>query len=123
MCWSLPRGNGLKSLRAGWYFGEADRNLRREAPPAAFKTFHRFLQQVKVRVISPPTEEVISSYEGLIDPKDLPVLAAAVVSQADFLLTLDRKHFLSSELVSKVKKPRIFSPADFLRDFYLKGKI
>ena len=102
---------------------EADRNLRRKAPPVALKAFRRFLQQVKVRVVLTPSDETMRAYEGMVDPKDLPVLAAAVESKVDFFLTLDRRHFLSSGLEERIKKPHILGPADFLRNIYLKGKI
>jgi predicted nucleic acid-binding protein len=119
----LGRRKRIESAASKLVLREADRNLRRKAPPAVLKAFHRFLQQVKVRVVLTPTEETMKPYEGLVDPKDVPVLAASIASQADFFLTLDRKHFLSTDLAGKIKKPRILGPADFLRDFYLKGKV
>jgi putative PIN family toxin of toxin-antitoxin system len=101
---------------------EADRNLRQKVLPVVLKVFHRFLQKTRIHIVVTPIEKTMELYQDMIDPKDLPVLAAAIVSKADFLLTLDRKHFLSSGLSEKIKKPRILSPSDFLRDFYLKGR-
>ena len=38
----------------------------------------------------------------MIHPKDVPVLAAAVASKATYLITLDRRHFLTKAVSDKV---------------------
>jgi putative PIN family toxin of toxin-antitoxin system len=119
----LARRKRFELMASKLVLREADRNLRRKAPGASLKTFHRFLQQTKIHIVLASPENVTESFEGMVEPKDLPVLVAAVASKADFFLTLDKKHFLSTGLVGKIKKPRILSSADFLRDIYLKGKI
>ncbi len=119
----LARKKRVELIASKLVLREADRNLRRKAPPTAQKAFHRLLQQVKVCVVPAPLEEALRPYEGMIENKDLPALAAAIASKADFLLTLDRMHFLPSGLGLRIKKPRLLGPADFLRDIYLKGKI
>jgi predicted nucleic acid-binding protein len=101
---------------------EADRNLRKKAPASAAKIFRRFLQDVRIRIV-PPTEKTLTAYAQAVESKDVPVLAAAVDSDAAYFLTLDRKHFLSSAIVRSLKKPRIMNPGDFLKEIYLKGKI
>ena len=102
---------------------EADRNLRVKASAKNAKTFRRFLNETRLRIIPPPTEAEISYYEPFIHPKDAPVLAAAVKSKAEFLITLDRRHFLTPRVLSKVDKLKIMIPGDFIRDIYLKGKL
>src|SRR3989338_8136947 len=72
----LARRGRVELVASKLVLREADRNLRRKALPAALKAFHRFLQKVKVRVILAPSEETMKSYEGFVDPKDLPVLVA-----------------------------------------------
>lgn len=120
----LARRKRIEIAASRLVLREADRNLRRKAPAPALKTFHQFLQQVKVRVILLPTdEEIVSPYEAMVHPKDLPVLSSAIASKSDYFLTLDRKHFLSSPLVQKLKKPVILGPANFIQNIYLKGKV
>ncbi len=94
---------------------EADRNLRKKSDPKSCKAFHRYLQQNKIIVVPAPEEKTLNKVESLIHPKDVPVLAAAIESGSDFLLTLDRRHFLTSNLAANVRKPRILTPGDFLR--------
>ena len=102
---------------------EADRNLRKKSSLRVLKSFHRFLQDTKIEVVPPPDEETFETYAELLHPKDLPVLVAAIESHADYLVTLDKKHFFLPALLSKLKKTKIITPADFLRDVYLKGKV
>ena len=102
---------------------EADRNLRKKSSPAKLKAFHRFLQQTKIKIVPPPEEAALKPYEEIIHPKDLPVLGAAVASGADFLITLDRKHFLTAKVTDKLKKIKILTSADFVREIVLKGEL
>lgn len=102
---------------------EADRNLRKKSSAASLKSFHRYLQETKIRVVAFPKEETTQPYEAYTHPKDLPVLGAALEAGTDYLLSLDKKHLLNPRLLSKMKKPKILSPGDFLKSVYLRGKI
>jgi uncharacterized protein len=95
---------------------EAERNLRRKRPPKDLKAFHQFLKHAKLRVIRTPPETVWKRYENVIHPKDVPVLAAAVASKAAYLITLDRRHFLTKTVIEKVPELTILTPGDFLRE-------
>jgi len=95
---------------------EAERNLRRKRPPKDLKAFHQFLKHAKLRVIRTPPETAWKPYEGVIHPKDVPVLAAAVASKATYLITLDRRHFLTKAVTEKVPDLAILTPGDFLRE-------
>lgn len=95
---------------------EAERNLRRKRPPKDLKAFHQFLKHAKLHVISTPPETTWKPYEGVIHPKDVPVLVAAVVSKAAYLITLDRRHFLTKTVIEKVPALTILTPGDFLRE-------
>lgn len=70
-----------------------------------------------------PDDKVTAPYEALTHPKDLPVLGAALTSKADYLIILDKRHFLTKALPSKIKKPAILTPGDFIRQIVLKGKL
>ncbi len=94
---------------------EADRNLRRKTDPKTLKSFHRYLQQVKIYVVPTPEDSALQRYESHIHPKDVPVLAATVESRADYLITLDRKHFFTSQVSFFSKKVKVLTPGDFLK--------
>src|SRR3990167_6769969 len=99
---------------------EADRNLRSKSEKEALKAFRRYLQSAKVRIVPAPDEALFKPYESYLHPKDLPVLAAALVVKSDFLITLDRRHFLTPQVPARVTKIKICTPHDFIRDVYLK---
>ena len=102
---------------------EVERNLRLKSKPENLKAFHRYLQKNKIHAVPFPEDKFLESFEALIHPKDLPVLGAAILSKADYLISLDRRHFLTNSLQSKLKKPVFITPGDFLREVYLKGKL
>ena len=96
---------------------EAERNLRAKGSRAALAAFHRFLRITKPRVVRPLADFMLARYEGVIHPKDVPVLAAAIEAQADYLVTLDRRHFLTTSVTAHAKGMRILIPGDFLHAF------
>jgi len=98
---------------------EADRNLRKKSDPKSCKAFHRYLQQSKIVVVPPPEGRILLRVESHIHPKDVPVLAAAIESGSDFLITLDRRHFMTPKVQTNVQKPRILTPGDFLRAHFI----
>ena len=94
---------------------EAERNLWRKRPQKDLKAFRRFLKHAKLRVMPSPPEAAWTKYEGVIHPKDVPVLAAAVASKAAYLITLDRRHFMTKTVGDAVPGLAILTPGDFLR--------
>ncbi len=101
---------------------EAGRNLRRKRPPKDLKAFHQFLKHAKLRVIRTPPETAWKPYEGVIHPKDVPALAAAVASKAPYLITLDRRHVMTATVRGNVPGVAILTPGDFLRELVRQGK-
>lgn len=51
----------------------------------------------------------------LVPPKDLPVLTAAILSPANTLVTLDRKHFIDDPTVAEKSGLTIVTPGDVLK--------
>ncbi|MBI3322626.1 MAG: PIN domain-containing protein [Candidatus Omnitrophica bacterium] len=94
---------------------EAERNIRKKLPPAALTRFHRWLEDIPFRVVPPPSEDEIRIHRALINEKDAPVLAAAVASGAQVLLTLDQKDFLAHRNRLSALRIRVLSPREFLQ--------
>ncbi len=70
---------------------EAERNLA-EKLPAALPAF-RLIVSRSLRVVADPDPADLASYAGLADPKDLPILAAAVREGCPWLVTFNVRHF------------------------------
>ena len=80
---------------------------------------HRFNQEImpNLNLVKSPGRNEITEYAQLIDRKDAHVLAGAIRSKANILLTLDRKHFKTPTL-KNIKLPvAILSPKEFLHYF------
>lgn len=70
---------------------EAERNLS-EKVPAAVPAF-RELAAACLRVVPDPTADEVLALDGSADPKDLPILAAAVRERCDVLVTFNERDF------------------------------
>ena len=118
----LARRKKLNLIASHLVLLEADRNLRRKTTRKTVKAFHRFLKETKIEVVPPPEDKILKRYESYIHPKDVPVLTAACEAKAQYLITLDRKHFLRDEVLSCAHKIKILTPGDFLH-LYLQMKV
>ena len=111
----LARRRVIRVMASRLVLQEAERNLRRKSHPSSVETFHRFLKNTEMTVIPAPSEAVLGQCEAVIHPKDVPVLAAAIHAQVDYLVTLDRKHFLTMSVRSHARGINILTPGDFLK--------
>lgn len=59
----------------------------------ALPIFNQLLAVIDVEIISDPTPDEIVRWAAIIEAKDAPILAAAVLAAADRLLTLNTKDF------------------------------
>lgn len=71
----------------------------------------------KVEILSNPSKSSLKKVSKIINKEDAPVLLSAL-EHSDFLLTLDRKHFLNSEVIKFGKKYnlQILTPKEFLSE-------
>lgn len=58
--------------------------------------------------------EEIKPYQDLIEKKDAHVVAGAVLTACDFLVTLDKKHLDNLKVKSFISQTKIVSPKEFL---------
>jgi len=96
---------------------EAEKNISRKMGREALLRFYRTLAELKPILEPPPAAEEIAACEPLVGEKDANVLAAALKSGADILLTLDRKHFMTGKVSEAGLKLRIATPGDFLKEW------
>lgn len=102
---------------------EAERNIRSKLPRAALKRFHRFLESIPFHVVPPPPEEEVRTYRAWIHEKDAPILAAAVASRSAYLVTLDRRHFMTQALRQAKLPLKVFTPGEFLKLVLIKSSL
>lgn len=81
----------IKAITSQQVITEVERNLEQKFP-AALVTF-RMLVSRCLQVLPDPSEQEVDALTGLADPKDLPILAAAVKHNCQFHTTYNTKHF------------------------------
>lgn len=77
---------------------------------------HRLLSSKEVRLLANPNEGTIEKFRHVChDPDDAHVLAGAVLSGANVLVSLDKKHILTARVRKFLKPILVKSPKDFWR--------
>jgi len=92
---------------------KAEGNLQ-EKLPRALPEYRRFLAACPLEKAVMPSAAEVTAAKEMIHPKDGPILAAAVSLEVDYLVTLNRKHFLDDPEVAQKSGLRIGTPGDFL---------
>lgn len=89
LCLELPF---LKSATGEYNLSEIERNICRRLP-AILDVYQSCLPKLRLEIVPLPPPEALKPYSGRIADKDAPVLASAVISGADYLVTGDKKDF------------------------------
>jgi len=115
----------LELCRQGWIrvvtsrlvLLEAERNIRAKLKRKALLRFYREIADLDIEIVETPERNEIAAQSRIIHPKDAHVLAAGVKGRVDFLLTLDRKDFMTSKVLHAGLPFRIMTPGDFLQSW------
>jgi len=93
---------------------ETERNVAKKIP-RALPFYRSALSGGFIQVVSdPPLEEVTKHRDIILHEPDVPIVVAAMRAQVDYLVTLNRKHFIEDESVAKKSGLRIGTPGDAL---------
>lgn len=93
----------IKAITSQQVITEVERNLEQKFP-AALVTF-RMLVNRCLQVLTDPTPQEVAALTGLADPKDLPILAAAVKYNCQYLTTLEYPTGLRTHLAEQHFQP------------------
>jgi putative PIN family toxin of toxin-antitoxin system len=94
---------------------EADRNVAGKFPQLVDR-FRQFMHTLAPLMVEDPKLASMEKAAAIVDRKDAPILAAAQNANVDFLITLDKKHFLNPKTRQKVML-KVASPIEFLQCF------
>jgi predicted nucleic acid-binding protein len=90
---------------------EVERNPNRKAPRGLNALWERRDQLGSID----PLPSLIDDVARHVEPKDAPIVAAAVAAQADYLVTYDRRHLLSqAEVIRQHYGVEVIEPAVLL---------
>ena len=95
---------------------EVERNLQKKLPEA-LSYFYQDVTLLDLELITKIKQELIKRYDKVINYQpDALVVAAAFQGQADYLVTLDKKHLLKEEVKQAINFP-IMRPEELLKLF------
>ncbi len=94
---------------------EADRNFSAKLPGLVTQ-FRQFMRNLAPLMVEDPPTRAVERAAALIAQKDAAILAAALEAKVDYLITLDKKHFLKHKVKENIPL-EVCTPADFLRIF------
>jgi len=100
---------------------ESERAIARKAPKA-LSDLRQAILASKTRIVRDPSPEDVSVHPNLVSHAvDIPIVLAAVQAKADYLVTLNRKHFIDDPGVAQQAGLRIGTPGDALS--WIRGQI
>ena len=100
---------GVKLITSKVVLAETERNVRSKLQDYHLERF--FMLVDKMRILKQlPNDKVIKKTQKVIVQKDSVILAESYKSKADFLVTLDRKHFLTDSVAKFLKSQKALTP-------------
>lgn len=96
----------IRALVSEQIITEAERNLEAKVPKAL--PVFRHLVSRCLTVVPDPELGELSSYQGLADPKDLPILVAALREKCDWLVTFNIRDYIPGHPDIRVLRPGEF---------------
>lgn len=94
---------------------EADRNIE-EKLPEMLNEYREFIKLLAPVLVDDPLQNDVAKYLTVINSDDASILASAVISGADFLVTWDRRHFIGKNIHIH-SSLKIVTPGEFLKHF------
>lgn len=117
----LAKRNKLKIVTVVHALAEAEHNIGKKIDVAALQIHYENLLYSKPTIqsligIPKELEKKLILY---VPEKDIPILAGAILSKAEVLITLDKKHFLGNEKLHNTNfNIVIATPGDFLKMYF-----
>ncbi len=100
---------------------ETERTIARKVP-LALGDLRQAILASQPRIVRDPSPEDVNAHPNLVShPADVPILLAAMQAKVDYLVTLNRKHFIDDSGVSKRSGLRIGTPGDVL--IWVRGQV
>jgi len=93
---------------------ETERAIARKLPRALSETRQAIFNSRVMIVPDPSIEAILERMAWMSHPADVPILVAAALAKVDYLVTLNRKHFIDDPSVAAHSGLRTGTPGDAL---------
>lgn len=108
---TLSSKNKIRGISSQYAILESKRAFSKKLPEALL-IFQKIIQEANLEILDFPKD--IAKYEKIIKDKgDAPILASAVEAKIDYLVTLNRKHFLNDKNLQSKVDFKIIKPEEF----------
>ena len=99
----------IKLITSNFVLTETERNVRKKLHEYHLDRFLMLVEQIEI-IKQFPDERLIEKAGKVIVEKDSVILAESKKSKADFLVTLDQKHFLTDGTAKFLKPQKALTP-------------
>lgn len=117
----LAKRGHIRIVTVAYALVEAERNIEKKIGEDALHAHYENLlaTQPIIQAVAKIPFVFKSKLAVVMPEKDIPILAGTLISGAEALITLDRKHFLENEKLLKINMPMpIITPGDFLQKYF-----
>ncbi|MBI5122840.1 putative toxin-antitoxin system toxin component, PIN family [Candidatus Roizmanbacteria bacterium] len=108
------RKNKIKGFISRYVLSEVKRNATQKLDQLGKQRLNFYILQSNLNIVDNPTFDEIKICQEVINPKDAPILAAAVKNKTNYLITFNTKDFLLPKVKDFAKSLTILTPRDFV---------
>lgn len=108
------RRGKIKGYLSRYVLSEIKRNASGKLDEKGKQRLNFYLLQANLTIINDPNIEEISRCQAIINPKDAPILAAALKSGVSYLVTFNTKDFNQQKIKELTQSLTIITPKDFI---------
>jgi predicted nucleic acid-binding protein len=99
---------------SGQVVAETERAIARKVPQA-LPALREAVRSTRLRIVRDPSPRDVAAHEKLIAHRaDVPIVVAAMQAETDYLVALNRRHFIDDPGVAARSELRIGTPGDAL---------
>jgi predicted nucleic acid-binding protein len=110
----LSEGELITITTSEQVVAETERALARKAPMTLIR-YREALVSAKLRIFARPSAAEVRVHQTIIAHQaDVPIVVAAMQAKVDYLITLNRRHFIDDPAVARRSGLRIGTPGDGL---------
>ncbi|MEK7078084.1 MAG: putative toxin-antitoxin system toxin component, PIN family [Patescibacteria group bacterium] len=110
---------GRLMLQANKYVLKELREVLNRKYPERLEQLSLLLQFAKIKIRSNPKVQLVEQSVKIIQAEDAPILAGAIQARANFLITLDRKDFMTKKLAESGLPLIIVTPETFFKEHWI----
>lgn len=107
---AFAHGNKIDLLTSYLVIEEVKRNL----PSALLSRLGELLELFRFSIIETVDYDLFNKLADVVNEKDAHVLAAVIQSQSNYLLTFNKRHFLTAKFKKLNLKLQVMNPKDYI---------